>query len=62
MSAMERIAQAAHAQGMRLLVDEAHGAHLPFMDPGFSAGNWADMWVQSTHKTLPCLTGAAVLN
>jgi len=59
---LKRIAEAAHACGMRLLVDEAHGAHLPFMNAKLGAGNWADMWVQSTHKTLPCLTGAAVLH
>lgn len=58
-----RIAQAAHGQGMRLIVDEAHGAHLPFMGAKLSAGALgADLWVQSVHKTLPGLTGAAVLH
>ena len=36
---LERIARAAHAHGMRLVVDEAHGAHFPFMAEGLSAGS-----------------------
>ncbi|MBE5811723.1 MAG: aminotransferase class V-fold PLP-dependent enzyme [Clostridiales bacterium] len=60
---LERIAQAAHARGMRLVVDEAHGAHFPWTEGMKSAGACgADAWVQSVHKTLPGLTGAAVLH
>ncbi len=60
---LERIARAAHDAGMRLLVDEAHGAHLPWMEGIKSAGACgADLWVQSAHKTLPALTGAAWLH
>lgn len=59
---LERIARAAHAQGTRLVVDEAHGAHLPWLDAHLSASRYADAWVQSVHKTLPGLTGAAVLH
>ncbi|MDD6049840.1 MAG: aminotransferase class V-fold PLP-dependent enzyme [Clostridiales bacterium] len=59
---IKRIAEAAHARGMRLVVDEAHGAHLPWMAGAASAGACgADAWVQSVHKTLPGLTGTAVL-
>lgn len=60
---LERIARAAHAQGCRLVVDEAHGAHLPWL-PGLTgaAAAGADAWVQSCHKTLPSLTGTAVLH
>ncbi len=60
---LERIAAAARAQGCRLLVDEAHGAHLPWL-PGLpgAAEAGADAWVQSCHKTLPSLTGTAVLH
>lgn len=60
---LERIAAAARAQGCRLVVDEAHGAHLPWM-PGLpgAAQAGADAWVQSCHKTLPSLTGTAVLH
>ena len=60
---LARIAEAAHARGMRLVVDEAHGAHLPWMEAVPSAGKCgADAWVQSVHKTLPGLTGAAALH
>lgn len=60
---LDRIAEAAHARGMRLVVDEAHGAHLPWTAGVASAGCCgADAWVQSVHKTLPGLTGTAVLH
>ena len=48
-----------------LIVDEAHGAHLPFMGEDYpvSAINaGADIVVQSTHKTLPALTQTALLH
>lgn len=61
--ALERIARAAHERGIRLVVDEAHGAHFPWLAGVQSAGACgADAWVQSVHKTLPGLTGAAVLH
>ncbi len=57
------VVQAAHARGMRVLVDEAHGAHFPWWEAPQSAGRLgADAWVQSAHKTLPALTGAAFLH
>ena len=60
---LERIAEEAHARGMRLIVDEAHGAHFPWFGAVKSAGACgADAWVQSVHKTLPGLTGSAVLH
>ncbi len=60
---ISRIAAAAHAGGMRLLVDEAHGAHLPWMGSLQSAASLgADLWVQSAHKTLPALTAGALLH
>lgn len=60
---LERIAAKAHAMGIRLVVDEAHGAHLPWSADVASAGALgADAWVQSVHKTLPGLTGSAVLH
>lgn len=60
---MERIVRTAHALGVKVVVDEAHGAHLPWMQGVQSAGALgADAWVQSVHKTLPGLTGAAVLH
>lgn len=73
---MERIAERAHQAGMLVLVDEAHGAHLNWLDG--RSGVWtpggtmpehvsaldcgADMCVQSAHKTLPALTSAAYLH
>lgn len=61
--ALERIIRAAHERNMRVVVDEAHGAHFPWLTGMQSAGACgADAWVQSVHKTLPGLTGAAVLH
>ena len=63
MFSLRRIAEKAHALGIKLIVDEAHGAHFPWLDTKLSAGEQgADAWVQSCHKTLPALTGAAVLH
>ncbi|MBQ3157958.1 MAG: aminotransferase class I/II-fold pyridoxal phosphate-dependent enzyme [Clostridia bacterium] len=60
---LENIAAAAHARNIRVVVDEAHGAHFPWMAGIASAGACgADAWVQSVHKTLPGLTGSAVLH
>ena len=57
------IVQAAHSVGMRVLVDEAHGAHFPYGGDVLSAGELgADAWVQSAHKTLPAMTQAAYLH
>jgi arginine/lysine/ornithine decarboxylase len=63
MAKLSRIAAFAHESGMRLLVDEAHGAHLPWMTDFKSAASYgADLWVQSAHKTLPALTAGAFLH
>ena len=60
---LERIAREARRRGVRLVVDEAHGAHFPWLNGISSAGDFgADYWVQSVHKTLPGLTGSAVLH
>ena len=50
--------------GIRMIVDEAHGAHLPFFSElsgfsGISCG--ADYVIASLHKTLPAMTQTAVL-
>lgn len=59
LSDIPAIAQAAHAHGARLIVDGAHGAHLPFL------GNFdlaaADVTVVSAHKTLPAPGQSALL-
>ena len=56
------IVRAAHARGMRVLVDEAHGAHLSFLGMESAGSLGADFWTQSLHKTLPALTPCAVLH
>ncbi len=52
--------------GIPLFVDEAHGAHLPFLDKQFllnsAVTQGADMVVQSLHKTMPALTQTAILH
>lgn len=60
---LKRIIARAHEMGIRVVVDEAHGAHLPWSAEVASAGALgADAWVQSVHKTLPGLTASAVLH
>jgi arginine/lysine/ornithine decarboxylase len=53
-----------HARGIPLLVDEAHGAHLPYHPdlPRSAVSLGADVVVQSAHKTLGALTQAAWLH
>lgn len=63
MSDIKAFAEIAHENGAKLLVDNAHGAHLHFfpteMHP-ISLG--ADMCADSLHKSLPVLTGGALLH
>ena len=58
------IVRAAHAREMRVLVDEAHGAHFVasnlFPEPALACG--ADLVVQSLHKTLPAPSQTALLH
>jgi len=51
----------AKAAGCSVVVDEAHGAHLPFHPalPPSGIDHGADLVVQSAHKTLSALTGGA---
>lgn len=59
LSDLPAIAQVCHAYGAKLMVDGAHGAHLPFLDyEGYRA---ADVVVMSAHKTLPALGQSALL-
>ena len=63
LSDIEKIADLCHEKGAVLLVDNAHGPHLKFLETDLhplSLG--ADMTACSLHKTLPVLTGGAVLN
>ena len=63
MMPLEKIAKTAHEMGMKLIVDEAHGAHLNWiavLKTAMDCG--ADACVQSFHKTLPALNSAAVMH
>lgn len=53
------IARVCHAHGARLLVDAAHGAHLPIFSPGIY--DQADLVVCSAHKTLRAPGQSALL-
>ncbi|MBR2214960.1 MAG: aminotransferase class V-fold PLP-dependent enzyme [Selenomonadaceae bacterium] len=57
------IVQAAHEKNILVLVDEAHGAHLPFSPllPPEAISLGADAAAQSTHKLLGALTQASLL-
>lgn len=62
-SNVEEICRIAHAYGVPVLVDSAHGAHLGFgAFPKGAVECGADLVVQSLHKTLPSLTQTAVLH
>ena len=59
LSDIPAIAGVCRAHGARLMVDGAHGAHLPFLgDEGYRA---ADVVVMSAHKTLPAPGQSALL-
>lgn len=55
------IAEAVHQRDKVLLVDNAHGAHLPFVGV-HPISQGADLCCDSLHKMLPALTGAALLH
>lgn len=76
-SDIKAISEVVHAHGGILLVDEAHGAHLPFFTvpeseaaqaesgviwPFSAIACGADLVVQSLHKTLPAPTQTAILH
>lgn len=58
------IAVLAHAKNIPLIVDEAHGAHLPFDKrfPKSALACGADVVIQSMHKTLPSFTQTALIH
>ncbi len=62
-SDIESITKLAHAHGMKMLVDEAHGTHLSFAEnlsiSGIKAG--ADMVAASMHKSGGSLTQSSIL-
>lgn len=63
-SDVETIAEAVHAYGLPLIVDEAHGAHFGFHPyfPENANVKGADLVIHSLHKTLPSLTQTALLH
>lgn len=63
-SDIEALAEVAHAHGVVLIVDEAHGSHFAFhhLLPASATFCTADIVVQSTHKTLPALSQAAMMH
>lgn len=65
-SEVDEIARICHRYGAALIVDEAHGAHLPLdasgAFPRSSIAAGADVVVQSLHKTLPSPTQTALLS
>ena len=53
-SDISAIAEVCHNKNVKLVVDEAHGAHFPFIDGFFNAVSLgADFSIASAHKTLP---------
>ena len=57
------LSQVCHRHGTLLLVDNAHGAYLRFLEPSRHPMDLgADLCCDSAHKTLPVLTGGAYLH
>ncbi len=62
-SDIRALAEVCHRHGVMLLVDNAHGAYLKFLENSlFPIDLGADMCASSAHKTLPVLTGGAYLH
>lgn len=63
LSDIAEIAGVCRVRGVPLLVDNAHGAHLRFLQTDLHpAALGADLCCDSLHKTLPVLTGGALLH
>jgi arginine decarboxylase len=61
---LSQIASACHQRNIPLLVDEAWGGHFPFSRnfPRSALETGADLAVHGVHKTMPSLTGTALLH
>ena len=60
---VQAISEVCHRHGVLLLVDNAHGAYLRFLQPSMHPMDLgADICCDSAHKTLPVLTGGAYLH
>ena len=58
-----KIAEVCHAKGIPLIVDNAHGGYLKFLNRSLHPIDLgADMCVDSAHKTLPVYTGGGYLH
>ena len=57
---LQAVKDACQKAGKPLLIDGAHGGHLH--GEKYYAGNFADMWVDGVHKSLPALTQGAVVS
>jgi arginine/lysine/ornithine decarboxylase len=63
MADVAAISEVCKKYGLPLLVDNAHGAHLKFLEKSLHPMDLgADMCCDSAHKTLPVLTGGAYLH
>ena len=63
MADIPALAEVAHRHGTILMVDNAHGAYLRFLNPSLHPLDLgADLCCDSAHKTLPVLTGGAYLH
>ena len=64
MKDIEKISKECKKCSLPLAVDNSHGAHLAFHSGGIlhPANLGADLSIDSVHKTLPALTGAALLH
>lgn len=60
-SDVKAIGDEVHKRGGILIVDAAHGAHLPFVSNKNNVFDGADAVILSLHKTLPALTQCALL-
>lgn len=64
-SDVNALANVCHSHGALLIVDEAHGAHLPFCSsPSFPLSaicQGADIVIESLHKTLPALNQTSLI-
>ena len=60
---IREISQVCHEMGVPLVVDNAHGAYLHFLENSLHPMDLgADLCCDSAHKTLPALTGCAYLH
>lgn len=60
---VKSLSEICHRHGVLLIVDNAHGAYLRFLQPSLHPIDLgADLCCDSAHKTLPVLTGGAYLH